>query len=147
MVNTPFIKYFDSLDNLTDSLKFPIFLNRTTYEQTSPISLKSFNFNSELLKAPKTLKDLVYQFQHKKEIFDLQKRHINYDLELPNKHFFFKSYTGDIFLFVAAIILLVITTIGMYVLCKHIKLNSLVTSLALQQIKEVGAVAKQEHVT
>ena len=35
----------------------------------------------------------------------------------------------------------------MYILCKHMKLKSLVTSLALQQIKDVGAVAKQEHVS
>ena len=35
----------------------------------------------------------------------------------------------------------------MYILCKHIKLKSLVSSLALQQKKEVGVVAKQESVT
>ena len=39
-VNTAFVNYLDSLDNLTDFLKFPILLNRTTYEQTLPISLK-----------------------------------------------------------------------------------------------------------
>ena len=33
----------------------------------------------------------------------------------------------------------------MYILCKHMKLKSLVTSLALQQIKEVGTIAKEEH--
>ena len=42
-------------------------LNQTTHEQTLVISLHSFDFNSDLLKAPKTLQDLVYQFQHKKE--------------------------------------------------------------------------------
>ena len=40
-----------------------------------------------------------------------------------------------------------VTTIVMYILCKHVKLKSLVTSLALQQIKEVGVVVKQEGVT
>ena len=35
----------------------------------------------------------------------------------------------------------------MYILFKHIKLKSLVTSLVLQQIKEVGMVAKQKHVS
>ena len=54
MVNTVFVDY---LDNLTESLKFPILLNWTTHEQTLPISPKSFDFNSDLLKAPKTLKD------------------------------------------------------------------------------------------
>ena len=33
----------------------------------------------------------------------------------------------------------------MYTLYKHVKLKSLLTSLALQQIKEVGMVAKQVH--
>ena len=67
--------------------------------------------------------------------------------DLANKNSFFNNYTVDIFLFVTAIISLVVTKIVMYILCKHIKLKSLVTSLALQQIKEVGMVAKQEHVS
>ena len=41
-MNTAFITYFD---NLTDSLKFQILLNQTTYKQTLPISLPSFDFN------------------------------------------------------------------------------------------------------
>ena len=64
-VNTTFANYLDTLDNLTDSLKFPILLNRNTYEQTFPISLKSFEFDSELLKAPHTLNDFVHQFYQK----------------------------------------------------------------------------------
>ena len=35
----------------------------------------------------------------------------------------------------------------MYIVCKHMKLKSLVTSLALQEINEVGTVAKQEGIT
>ena len=136
------------LDNLTDSLKFTILLNRTTYKQTLPISLRSLDFDSELLKAPKTLKDFVHKFCHKKEIFDLHERHnYNNDLELPNKNFFFNNFTINIFLFVTAIISSVVTTIVMYILCKHLKCTSLVTSLALQQMKEVGMVAKQESVS
>ena len=69
------------------------------------------------------------------------------ELELPNKNFFFNNYIIDIFLFVTAMILLVITTIVMYILCKHMTLKIPVTSLALQQIKEVGVVTKQEDVT
>ena len=138
---TAFANY---LDNLTESFKLPLLLNRTTHEQTSPISLKSFEFDSDLLKAPKTLKDFVHQFQHKKEIFDLKERHNNNDLDLANKNFFFNNYTIGIFLLVTAIISLVVTTIFMCILCKHIKLKYLVAIPALQQIKEVGMVAKQE---
>ena len=65
-VNTAFVNY---LDNLPDSLKFPILLNRTTYEQTLPISLKSFVFNSDLLKAPVTLKRLYSPVLESKGIF------------------------------------------------------------------------------
>ena len=121
-MNMAFVNYLDSHDNLTDSLKFPILLNRTTYKQTLSISLKSFETNSEFLKAPKTLKDFVHQFQHKKEIFDLQERHTDKELELPNKHFFFNNYTVDIFCLFTTIISLVVTTIVMYILCKNTKL-------------------------
>ena len=62
MVNTALVNYLDSPNNLTDCLKFLILLNRTTYEQILPISLKSFEFDSVLLKAPKTLKDFLHQF-------------------------------------------------------------------------------------
>ena len=146
-MNTAFSNYLDNLDNSTDSLKFPILLNRTTYKQTLPISLKLPEFDSELLKAPKTLKDFVHQFQYKKEIFDLQGRHTDNEVDMSNKIFFFNNYTVGICLFATAIILLVVTTIVMHIPCKHMKLKTLVTTLALQQIKEVGAVAKQENVT
>ena len=67
---------------------------------------------------------------------------------MPNKNFFFNNYTEDIFLFVTAIISLVVTAIVMYILCNHRKLKTLVTSsLALQHIRKVCTVAKQEHVS
>ena len=62
-VNTAFVNY---LDNLTETLQFPVLLNWTTHKQTLPISVQSFDFNSDVLKAPKTLKDLVHQFWHEK---------------------------------------------------------------------------------
>ena len=66
---------------------------------------------------------------------------------MPNKNFFFSNSTVYIFLFVTAIISLVVTSIVMYMLCKYMKLKSLVTSLALQQIKDVGVVAKWENIS
>ena len=41
MVNTAVVNY---LDNLTESLKFPILLNWPTQEQTLPTSIQSFRF-------------------------------------------------------------------------------------------------------
>ena len=61
---------------------------------------------------------------------------------MPNKNFFNK-YILDVFLFVIAIILLLVMTIAMNILCKHMKLQTLGASLALQQIKEVGMAASQ----
>ena len=61
MVNTAFVNY---LDNLTESLKFPALLNRTTHKQILPILLQSYEFNSDLLRASRTLKDFVHQFWH-----------------------------------------------------------------------------------
>ena len=119
-VNTAFANY---LANLTESLKFPILLNHTTHEQTLPISLQSFDFNSDLLKAPKSLKEFVYQFWLKKEIFDLQKGYNN-GLDFINKNSFFNNCTIDISLLVTAIILLVVTSLVMYLICKHTKLKS-----------------------
>ena len=80
-MNTAFVNY---LDNPTESLKFPLLLNGTTYKETLLISLQSSDFNFDLLKAPKTLKDFLHHLWHKKEIFDLQERHKN-GLDLANK--------------------------------------------------------------
>ena len=60
-VNTAFVNYLDSLNNLTVSLKASILLNRITYKQTLPISLPTPEFDSKLLTAPKTLKDSIHQ--------------------------------------------------------------------------------------
>ena len=71
----------------------------------------------------------------------------NNGLNLATKNSLFNNSTKDIFLFTTAMISLVVTSIVMYVTCKHMKLKSLVTSLAIQEIREVGTEAKQEHVS
>ena len=100
---TAFVNYLDSLDNVTDFLKFPILMNRTTFEQTLTFSLNLSKFDSELLTGPMTLKDFVHQYYYKKEIFYLQERHTITELEIPNKNFFFNNNTIRYFLFVTAI--------------------------------------------
>ena len=52
-VNTAFMHYFD---NLTNALEAHILQDWTTYEQVLPISLQTFDFNSKLLEASKTLR-------------------------------------------------------------------------------------------
>ena len=118
-VNTGFINYLDQIDNLTETLDDPILKNKTTFEQTLPLYLNASKFDSELLTTPKMLKDFVHQYKCKKEIFDLKERHDNMNANLPNKNFFSNNLIIDVFLFVTAIISLLVTTLAIYLVCKH----------------------------
>ena len=57
-VNTAFVNYLDQIENLTETLDIPFLMDKTTVEHTLPISLNASNFDSDLLKAPKTRKTL-----------------------------------------------------------------------------------------
>ena len=70
IVNTAFVNYLDQIDNLIGSLEFPILKNKTTFEETLPISLNISKFDSELLKTPRNLKDFIHQYNCKKEFFE-----------------------------------------------------------------------------
>ena len=107
MGNTAFVNYLDQIDSLTEMLEFPVLKNKTTFEQTLPISLNVSKFDSDLLTAPRTLKDFIHQYSCKKEIFDLTKRHDNTDENLPNKNFFSNNFIMDVFLFGAAVYLII----------------------------------------
>ena len=61
-----------------------------------------------------------------------------------NKNFFSENYIVDIFVFITAIISLLATTLTVYLLFKHKKLQTLIASLVLHQVKEVGAVTQKE---
>ena len=97
-VSTAFVKYLDQIDNLTESLEFPILKNKTTFKQTLPISLNISKFDSKLLTAPRNLKDFIHQYKSKKEIFYFSERHDTTDLT-TNKIFFSNNYIVDVFLF------------------------------------------------
>ena len=99
-VDLAFVNYFD---NLKDSLDAPTLQNWTTQEQILSISLQSFELNSGLLEAPKMLRDFVYQYKHKKEIFDVQKGHAGSSLGSKKKSLC-NSYIIDIFLLISVLI-------------------------------------------
>ena len=61
------------------------------------------------------------------------------DLETPYKSFFTNNFIMDVFVFIIATISVITTMIIIYVLCKHNKLQTLVVSLALQQVRGVSA--------
>ena len=136
-VNTAFVNFLDQFNNLTESLELPILKNKTTFKQTLPISLNVSVFDSELLTALRNLKDFIHKYNCKKDIFDLNERHYTTDL-ITNKNLLFNNYIGDVFLYVTAVISLLVTTLALYLLCKHKKLKMLAASLALQEVKEVG---------
>ena len=131
MVNTAFINYLGQIDNLTETLKVSILMDKTSFKQTLPISLNASKFDSDLLTVPKTLEDFIHQYKHKMEIFDLEEGHVNMDTNLPNKNFLSNNFIIDVFLFVTAVISVLVMTLAIYLLCNHKKLRTLVTNLAL----------------
>ena len=142
-VNTAFINYLDKFPKLTKFLEFPIIKDKTTFEQTLPISLNISKFDSTLLTASNDLKEFINSYTNHKEIFDLQERHDNTELN-TNKNFFSENYIMDIFMFISVIISLLATILKVYLLCKHKKLQMLIASLVLHQVKEVHAVTQRE---
>ena len=103
MVNKAFVNYLEQFENLINSLESPIILDKSTFKQTLPIALNASKFNSNLLTAL-CLTKIPFS------IVSLQ----------------------TFFLFIAAIISLLVTSLVMYILCKHTKFKTPVTSLALQ---------------
>ena len=109
-VNTAFVNYLGMFPNLTESLKFLVIKNRTTFKQTLPISLSISKFDKMLLTASTDLKEFINTYNNHKEIFDLQERHESMKLH-TNKKFFSDNYIMDIFVFISAVISLLATTL------------------------------------
>ena len=63
---------------------------------------------------------------------------------ITNKNVFSDNYVIDVFPFIAAVISLLAITLTIYLLCKHKKLRTLMTSLVLQHVIEVGVVTQKE---
>ena len=63
-----------------------------------------------------------------------------------SKHSFFNNIIMDIFLFIAAIISLLATTVIIYLVCKHTKLKALVTEIAFHPIKQTVALLNKENI-
>ena len=107
--------YFDSI---TDNLETHISENWTTQEHVFPISLQMFEFDSKLLKAPKTLKELVYEYKQKGQILNNKENN-------NSKHSFFNNLVMDIFLFIATILSMIATAAILHIVCRHAKLKAL----------------------
>ena len=137
-VNTAFINYLHIFSYLTESLEFPIIKNKTTFEQTLPIALNISKFDPTLLTASSDLREFINSYTNHKAIFDLQERNEYMELN-TNKNFLSENYIVEIFLFITVIISLLATTLTVYVLCKHKKLQT-----PSHQVKEVGVVTQKK---
>ena len=138
-VNNAFTNYLNEF-NLTEEIEIPIFTNKSTLEITLSVSINRTKFDESLLSVPLTLKEYIAQYKHDKEIFDPKERHDIDELEkeFVNKNSF-NSQVVKIFKFIVAIISIIATVVTIYGICKHYKLRAFVTSLVLQQVKEVKA--------
>ena len=129
-VNAAFMHNFDSL---TENLETHISQNWTTKEQVFPISLQTFEFDSKLLKVPKTLKDLVHQYKQKGQI-------INKTNNKNTKHSFFGNIIMDVFLFIATILSMIATAAIIHLVCRHTKLKPLLAGITFQPVKQTEAI-------
>ena len=71
------LAFLDHLEDLTEVLDTPIDRNRMHNKQILPILLESFQINSSLLQAPKTLRDYIKQFQEHKSKMQVDVQHHN----------------------------------------------------------------------
>ena len=72
-VNLAFVDY---LDQLNETIDVPVIRNWTNQKQILPISYESFEINSSLLQAPKTLKEFVNQYTEKRKLMEFQEKAI-----------------------------------------------------------------------
>ena len=132
------LAFLDHLEDLTEVLDTPIDRNWMPDKQILPISIESFEINSSLLQAPKTLKHYITQLQECNK-----KLHVNVPHHTTKSNFkgFISLFIADIIGFAAALLTIITALVVIYVVTEHSKLKALVTNIALQHIKTVEATA------
>ena len=118
-VNVAFVDY---LEQLNEIILTPIERNWTNYKQILPISLESFQLNSSLLEAPKTLKYFVNQYHESRKMIKMQEKNV----QISKFKTFLSSFITNILVFAAALVTVVITFIIIYMLTGQSKLKMLV---------------------
>ena len=114
-------------------MDIPDFHNVTRQEHVLPISLESNDFDEQLLSAPKTLRELVESYKQKKISFD--KQHETLDNEKEDNGFIgtsiFDHLAFNIFIFVMAIITVIVMFIVIKLIFKGEKMQMLLANLAM----------------
>ena len=127
------LEFLDHLEDLTEVLDTPIDRNWMHDKQILPISLESFEINSSLLQAPKTLKDYIKQFQEHNKKLQVNVPHHN---TKSNFKGFISSFIADIIGFTTALLTIIMALVVVYIVTRHSKLKMLVANIALQCIKQ-----------
>ena len=135
------MNYFDNLvEQLEiDKLDMHISKNWTTEQQVFPIALQMSEFDTNLLQAAKTLKDLVMQHKQKGQMLEKSKND-------ANKKSFFNNSVMNIFLSIAAVLTMLATAVVIHLVCKHTKLKALVTGITFQPIKQTEVLIDKENI-
>ena len=128
VANTAFLNYFEGL---IDTLEVPFLHNVTMQEHILPISLESDDFDKELLAAPETLGELVENYRRKKLNFDNQHETLELEDDLVIETSIFNHLEFKLFIFIMALILLIVALIVIMLLFKGAKMQVLVTNLAM----------------
>ena len=137
VANTAFLNYFEGL---IDMLEIPFLHIVTTQEPILPISLESDDFDKEVLAASVTLRELVENYERKKLNFDKQHETLDPEDELVIETSIFNHLASKIFIFVMAVISLIVVLIVIMLILKGEKMQALVTNLAM--IKGVKALTE-----
>ena len=115
MANTAFLNYFEEL---IETLEVPLLHNVTMQEHILPISLESDDFDKELLATPESFRELVENYKRKKLNFDKQHETLEPEDDLVIETFIFNHLASKIFIFVMAVISLIVALIVIMLLFK-----------------------------
>ena len=138
VANIAFLNYFEELIN---KLEAPFLHNISMQEHILPISLESDDFDKELLTAPETLRELVEKHKQRKLNFYKQQETLDKEDNIVIETSIFNHLASKIFVFVMAIISLMIVLIIIMLIFKGEKMRALVTNLAV--IKGVKALIEE----
>ena len=108
VANTAFLNYFEGL---IDTLEVPFLHNVTEEEHILPISLESDDFDKELLAAPETMRELVENYKRKKLNCDKQHETLKPEEDLVTETSIFNHLASKVFIFVMAVISLIVALI------------------------------------
>ena len=128
MANTTFLNYFEEL---IITLEAPFLHNIMMQEYILPISLESVDFDKELLAAPEILRELVEKYKKRKLNFDRQHETLDKEDDMVIETSIFNHLVSKIFIFIMAIISLIMVLIVIMLTFKGEKMQALVTNLAM----------------